>query len=130
NPYRLWKVAMERSPDKMRVLYNFGVSAQAANRNDEAEAAFTRAIAIGEEMSRRKAFRPDEAVDLKCFHLAYARLADVYKQRIVTRRLAGLPSSDTDETKAKQTIKKIYEDGINRTAWDPDLVISYAEFLF
>ena|GEM_PF-239691 len=121
DPYRLWKSAMERSPDKMRVLYNFGESAKAAKRYDEAETAFTRAIAIGEELSKRGAFRPDEAVDVKCFHLAYARLADVFLLRYIKK--------NKDDARALKSIKKIYEDGLNRTAFDPDLAFTYAEFL-
>src|SRR5258706_16390592 len=111
---------MARSPKKIRVLYNFAVSAQEPRRNDEAEAAFPRAIAVGEQLAGRGAFRPDEAVDVKCFHLAYARLADVYRQRQANRKRTA-PGFDAEDAKAIQTIKKIYEDGLNRTAWDPDL---------
>jgi len=121
DPYRLWRAAMDRSPDKMRVLYNFGVSAQDSNNSDEAEVAFTRAIAIGEDMSKRGAFRPDEAVDVKCFHLAYSRLAEIHLQRYV--------KSNKEDIQAVEAIKKIYDGGLNRTAWDPDLAASYASVL-
>lgn len=121
DPYRLWKNAMERSPDKMRVLYNFGISAQSVNKIAEAEAAYNRAVAIGEDMSKRGAFRPDEAVDVKCFHLAYARLAEINLTRYIR--------SNKEDYKSLNAIKKIYDDGLNRTAWDPDLAMTYAEFL-
>ena len=121
DPYRLWKNAMEHSPDKMRVLYNFGISAQSVNKIAEAEAAYNRAVAIGEDMSKRGAFRPDEAVDVKCFHLAYARLAEIHLTRYIR--------SNKEDYKTLNTIKKIYDDGLNRTAWDPDLAMTYAEFL-
>ncbi len=118
DPYRLWKAAMERSPDKMRVLYNFGVSAK---NSDESEAAFARAITIGEEMSKRGAFRPDEAVDVKCFHLAYWQLAKIHMQRYLR--------SNKEDVQSLNEIKQIYESGLNRTAWDPDLAMTYADFL-
>ena len=123
DPYRLWKSALQHSPNKMRVLYNFGVSAEAAKppKLDEAEAAFTRAIAIGEDMSKRGAFRPDEAVDVKCFHLAYSRLAEIQLQRFV--------KGNRDDFKSLTSIKTTYENGLNRTAFDPDLAMTYAEFL-
>ncbi len=121
DPYRLWKSAMDKSPDKMRVLYNFGVSADAIHKTDEAEAAFIRAIAIGEDMSKRGAFRPDEAVDVKCFHLSYSRLAEIQLQRFF--------KNDRQDYKSLNAIKAVYESGLNRTAWDPDLAMTYAEFL-
>src|SRR5205085_9447263 len=66
DPLRLWNAALQQSPNKMRVLYNYAVSAQASRKMEEAESAFTRAIQIGEQMSTRGQFRPDEAVDVKC----------------------------------------------------------------
>ena len=120
-PLRLWESAMSRSPDKMRVLYNYGVSTQSAKKYEESEAAFNRAIQLGEQMSLRGQFRPDEAVDVKCFHYAYARLAELHLQRYL--------NSNKEDLKALAEIKDIYVKGLDRTAYDPDLAYSYANFL-
>ena len=105
----------------MRVLYNFAMSALAVHRSQEAEAALISAINIGTARVEKGDFRPDEAVDVKCFHYAYARLAEIYIDRY--------QRSKVENNASLQQIREIYEKGLNRTAYDPDLAVAYAMFL-
>ena len=120
--YRLWASARNRSPDKLRVLYNYGIASYAKKHFDEADMAFQSLINIGEWMSDRKAFRPDETVQLKCFHLAYANLAMMHLRRY-------LASNKPDDFSALNKVDRIFRSGIERTVYDPDLCVSYAQFL-
>ncbi|HYG75770.1 MAG TPA: WecB/TagA/CpsF family glycosyltransferase [Planctomycetota bacterium] len=120
--YKLWNAARQRSPDKMRVLYNFGVAAFSRKKYDEADAAFNNLIRIGEWMAERKEFRPDETVQIKCFHLAYANLATMHLRRY-------LASNKADDFRSLNEIDKIYRRGLERTVYDPDLSNTYAQYL-
>jgi N-acetylglucosaminyldiphosphoundecaprenol N-acetyl-beta-D-mannosaminyltransferase len=120
--YRLWAAAKARSPDKLRVLYNYGLAAYGKKHFDEADVAFQSLISIGEFISDRKAFRPDETVQLKCFHLAYANLAMMHLRRYLAN---GKP----DDFSSLNKVDKIFRNGIERTVYDPDLCVSYAQFL-
>jgi tetratricopeptide (TPR) repeat protein len=120
--YRLWASAHARSPAKLRVLYNYGLASYMTKRYDEADAAFTSLIAIGEAKAEQKLFRPDETVQVKCFHLGYNMLATVQLRR-------HLAKSNTPDLTAFKRVDELYRRGIERTAYDPDLAYTYAQFL-
>ena len=121
--YRLWHSAFEKAPARLRVLYNYGTAALIHKRFDEAEFAFDSIIKIGEKKAEEKLFRPDETVQIKCFHLAYANLANVYVERMNRNR-------NEDDKKTLQRCDQLFTKGVERTAYDPDLTFSYANFLF
>ena len=122
DPYVLWRSAWVHSPAKLRVLYNLGVAANARKQYAEAEMAFSNAMKIGEDKAQKGLFRPDEGVQVKCFHLSYANIA-------------GLMLRTSHELSETQSYNKIHEvdtifsTGMERTAFDPDLALSYAQFL-
>lgn len=120
--FKLWEEARKRSPDKLRVLYNYGVASFARKHFDEADMAFNSLIRIGEWTAERKGFRPDESVQIKCFHLAYANLAAMHLRRY-------LASNKPDDYRSLNEVDKIFRRGIERTVYDPDLSCAYAQFL-
>ncbi|MCY3023825.1 MAG: hypothetical protein NTW87_33015, partial [Planctomycetota bacterium] len=120
--YRLWDSARRRSPAKLRVLYNYGVAAANRKRYDEADMAFTSLIAIGEAKAEQKLFRPDESVQVKCFHLGYHNLANLQLRRYML-------SKDKNNTAPLRRVDELYQRGLERTAYDPDLAYTYAQFL-
>ncbi|MFH0940081.1 MAG: WecB/TagA/CpsF family glycosyltransferase [Planctomycetota bacterium] len=133
--YLLWDAASKRSPNKMRVLHNYGVACftrgeTLIKKSKAAEAdayfakaawSFNRAIKIGEEKASKGLFRPDEAVEVKCFHLAYRNLAAVYFRRYRANPEIG-------GVQAVNDIRKIMDDGLKRTAYDPDLAMAFTQF--
>jgi len=122
DPFQLWGAAERLSPYKLRVLYNFGTACLQRKDYEKAETAFSKAITAGELKAEKGLFRPDEGVEVKCFHLAYANLASIYLTRYMKgdRSDAGLTVNRVDE---------IYKRGMERTAYDPDLALMYAQFL-
>ena len=122
DPYLLWESAWERSPERLRVLYNYGVAAYARKHYSEAQMAFENAVKIGESKAEKGQFRADEAVQVKCFHLAYAYMASVLLR-------GDRQQSQTEYENTLRHVDKIFSDGIERTAYDPDLVFSYGQLL-
>jgi tetratricopeptide (TPR) repeat protein len=134
--YLLWDSAMQRSPDKMRVLHNFGVACftrgelldrqnkhpEACAFYEKADWAFSRAITIGEGKTDKKLFRPDEVVELKCFHLAYRNLAAMHLRRYMS-------NPDVGGREAVNRVETLLNKGLERTAYDPDLALCFAQFM-
>ena len=120
--FRLWDSARRRSPEKLRVLYNYGIAAAALKLYDQADTAFSNAIKIGEAKAEKRLFRPDESVQVMCFHLAYAHLANLQVRRYMV-------NPDKGSSAQIKTIDDIYRRGLERTAWDPDLAYTYGDFL-
>jgi N-acetylglucosaminyldiphosphoundecaprenol N-acetyl-beta-D-mannosaminyltransferase len=120
--YRLWDSARKRSPNKLRVNYNFGVAAYAKKRYDEADMAFRNVIEIGDEMRERKQFRPDEGVQIKCFHMAYNNYANL----VIRRSLVNGKNIDPN---ALRMADDIFQRGMERAGYDPELTCGYAQFL-
>ena len=120
--FRLWDSARQHAPEKLRVLYNYGISSAVKKKYEQADMAFSSVIRIGEVMAEKKLFRPDESVQVKCFDLAYYRLASLQLRRYMAGgdREGGAPLRAVDE---------IYRRGMERTAYDPDLAYTYAQFL-
>ncbi|HYF52400.1 MAG TPA: WecB/TagA/CpsF family glycosyltransferase, partial [Planctomycetota bacterium] len=114
DPYRLWGSAAELSPYKLRVLYNFGIASIQRKDYENAETSFNKAITTGELKAEKGLFRPDEAVEVKCFHLAYANLATIYLSRY-------MKGDRSDATLTVTRVDEIYKRGMERTAYDPDL---------
>jgi N-acetylglucosaminyldiphosphoundecaprenol N-acetyl-beta-D-mannosaminyltransferase len=123
DPLRLWAVAREQSPEKLRVLYNFGVASFVRKNYDDAEWALETLLKIGEERAEKGLFRSDETVQVKCFHLGYARLAEMQLHRF------SRASNPNDFRPVKQ-VDELFKRGLQRTAYDPDLTQNYAQFLF
>lgn len=121
--YLLWNSARQRSPDKLRVLYNYGIASAAHKRYEEADMAFSSVIKVGETKAEKKLFRADETVQVKCFHLSYANLANLQLRRYMRNRDAP------DSSATLKSVDVIYRRGIERTAYDPDLTFTYARFL-
>jgi N-acetylglucosaminyldiphosphoundecaprenol N-acetyl-beta-D-mannosaminyltransferase len=129
DPLVLWTSAQEqnrklnpKSPGKMRVLHNLGVASVMKKRYDDAHLAFLNAIIIGKDKAEKGLFRPDEAVEVKCFHLCYAYLAQTQ-----LKRMQSSPHTATPE--AINNVLRILREGLERTAYDPDLTFVYAQFL-
>ena len=121
NPLLLWEAARKESPKKIRVLYNLGVTYAALKRYDDADFCFTNAIEVGEYKVENNLFRQDEAVEIKCFHLAYINLANMHLLRYMKSGAQGdyAPLNRIDE---------IFKKGLERTTYDPDLALAYAQF--
>ena len=122
DPFRLWDAARRRSPEKLRVLYNYGIAAAARRLYDQADTAFSNVIRIGEAKAENQLFRADESVQVKCFHMAYANLANLQVRRYVA-------NADKDGSAQLRNIDDIYKRGLERTAYDPDLTYTYASLL-
>jgi N-acetylglucosaminyldiphosphoundecaprenol N-acetyl-beta-D-mannosaminyltransferase len=122
DPLLLWTAAKEQSPDKLRVLHNYGVACVMKNRLDEAYTAFNSAIEIGEYKALNNLFRPDEAVEVKCFHISYA-----YRAQTQLKRLQKNPDAATPQ--AINAVLEQLRKGVERTAYDPDLAFVHAQFL-
>lgn len=123
DPLKIWSAAREQSPEKMRVLYNFGVASLVRKHYDDAEYAFQTLITLGEERAEKGLFRSDEIVQIKCFHLGYARWAELQLFRYMR---ANRP----DDYRPLRQVDEIFKRGILRTAYDPDLAMNYAQYLF
>jgi N-acetylglucosaminyldiphosphoundecaprenol N-acetyl-beta-D-mannosaminyltransferase len=122
DPQRLWHVAFEQSPQKIRVLYNLGMTNKLHKRWKDAEFDFSNIIKIGEYKAENHLFRNDEAVEVKCFHLAYGALAEVQLQRY-------MKTADPGDYTQLNDIDKLFRQGLERSAYDPDLAWIYAQFL-
>jgi len=131
--YRLWESARRHSPDKLRVLFNYGIASWGRARRaqdddtrlkylEEADNAFTNVIKIGEWKAEHNLFRPDETVQVKCFHLAYANLAMMQLNRYMKSR-------KNDDYTGLNRVDGTFKNGIERTIHDPDLCYSYSSFL-
>jgi len=123
DPLKLWSSAREQSPEKMRVLYNFGVASFVRKHYDDAEFAFQTLITLGEERAEKGLFRSDETVQVKCFHLGYARMAEL---QLFRYSRANRP----DDYRPIREVDEIFKRGMTRTAHDPDLALNYAQYLF
>jgi N-acetylglucosaminyldiphosphoundecaprenol N-acetyl-beta-D-mannosaminyltransferase len=122
DPQRLWQAAQEQSPYKIRVLYNLGMTHKLHHRWDKAEFDFQNIVSIGEYKADNRLFRNDEAVEVKCFHLAYAALAEVQMQRY-------MKSATAVDYAALNQIDSLFKKGLERSAHDPDLALFYAQYL-
>ena len=121
DPMRLWESAHAGSPNKLRVLYNLGVSHASAHRQDDAEVDFTNAIQVGESKLEKHQFRSDEGVEIKCFHLAYLDLARMQLIRFMKSGRTGDYAQSIASTNCS-------ERDWSRATYDPDLALGYAQF--
>jgi N-acetylglucosaminyldiphosphoundecaprenol N-acetyl-beta-D-mannosaminyltransferase len=120
--YLLWDAARRDSPQRLRAQYNFGVSAMRRKEWDEAQSAFEAVIAEGERKTEDKELRADEVVQLKTFQLAYAKLAELMIERWRLK--------PDREREVIAEIDRLFQRGLERTVYEPDLVGIYAQFLF
>jgi N-acetylglucosaminyldiphosphoundecaprenol N-acetyl-beta-D-mannosaminyltransferase len=123
DPMKMWASAREEAPEALRVLYNFGVASAMRQNYDDAEWAFETLISLGEDRSEKGLFRSDQTVQVKCFHLAYARLAELRLKRFSR-------GTQKDDFRPLKEVDALFKRGIKRTAFDPDLSVNYAQYLF
>ena len=121
-PLRLWESSVkEGSKNKIRVLYNLGNTYASLHRYDDAENQFTNVLSIGIEKVEKNLFRSDEAVEIKCFHLAYLDLA---RMQLLRYMKSGRQGDFAPLNRIDELLKK----GLERTTYDPDLTLGYAQF--
>lgn len=120
--YTLWRVTAERSPRKLRPWLNHALTALERERFDESEAAFKHVIELGRE--KLPVLRPDEVVERQSLYLAFADLAAVKLQRLSKTTLAP-----EQHKAALEEVEKLYREGLTVSADDPDLALSFAQFL-